>query len=477
MKNLIGREIEKKELKEFIETEISKMAVVYGRRRIGKTFLIEHSVKGFNSFLFEGIENRSKQQQIEHFLFQLKSYFKDEVSVTKVSGWKEAFLLLYELIKDNPLNIVVFDEFQWMSNYREEIVSDLKFVWDQYYSRLSNTNIILCGSIASFMIKKVLKSTALYGRIDLEINLRPFNISETCELLQNRNQEECMDAFFFTGGVPKYLELLKPYSSIRLAIQELAFTRNGYFNREYDRIFISHFGKKKEYEHIIEILMQYPDGLFRSKIAEKLKIAPGGQLSEYLYNLEKAGFISVFIPYNKGLNTKYKKYFISDSYIKFFFTFILPNRKKIEAQIVNDIFIKITQTNKFNLWLGKSFELFCFNHAGIIVEKLGFSGIDFNYGPFFKTRNISKQEQGFQIDLLFDRQDNVISLCEIKYTNKKIGIDIIDEVEKKVELLETVSGKKTIQKILITKNEVTRELFNKAYFYKIIRLKDLISHL
>ena len=475
MKELIGREVEKKNLKDFLNSSSSKLAVIYGRRRIGKSFLIEHSVQDYKSFMFEGIENQAKHDQLSHFIFQLKYYFGDKSVPRILNNWKEAFYLLYQLIKENQNCVIVFDEFQWMSNYRTEIVSDLKYIWDKFFSKMQNTNIILCGSIASFMINKVLKSKALYGRIDLEIHLEAFDISETCDMLYGRNLEECIEAFYFTGGVPKYLELLKNYSSIRLGIQELAFSRNGYFTQEYERIFISHFGKNIEYEQIVKVLIQSPDGLFRKNIAEKLKVKSGGQLSEYLFNLEKAGFISKFIPYNKDLNTKYKKYFISDSYIRFYFSFILPNMIKINSQTVTNLFIGISQSNQYKYWLGKNFELFCFRHAGIIADKLGFSAVDYRFGPYYRTRNSISYDKGFQIDLLFDRSDNVISLCEMKYKNKKIGVEIIDEVEKKVKLLEKEAGNKTIQRVLISKSEASIELLNKAYFYKIITLDQLVG--
>ncbi len=470
MKGLEGRINEINLIKNMIESKESKLGAVYGRRRIGKSFLIESVSKNYKSYLFEGVENQTVKEQFDHFLFQLKYYFKKKVKITEIKNWKEGFILLYELIKKEKDVVIVFDEFQWMSNYRGKIASELKFAWDKFYSKLPNTNIILCGSIASFMINKVIKSKALYGRIDLEINLKAFDIKETKLILKNRSNVELVEGFLFTGGVPKYLTLLKGAKSIRLGIQELAFTQNGYFNQEYKKIFISHFGKNIEYEKIIKILMKHPDGLFRKVIAEKLKVKSGGHLSELLFNLEEAGFIMKYIPYDKGLNCRYKKYFVSDAYIRFYFAFILPYEKQIKMQTAKNLFIEISQSHKYIAWLGKNFELFCFLHANLIAEKLGISGINYSYGPYFKTRN---DKNGFQIDLLFDRQDNVISLCEIKYTNKKIGVDIIEEVEQKVELLD--EKRKTIQRVLITKSEPTQELIDKCYFYNIITLDDLLA--
>ncbi len=423
---------------------------------------------------FEGLENKSKQEQIKHFIFQLKYRFKGIEISEDIKSWKEAFIQLYEIIKEQPMHIV-FDEFQWMANYRKEIVSELKFVWERFFSHINGITLILCGSIASFMISKVLKSNAMYGRVDLEINLKAFTIAETQKMLSGRNILELMEAQFFTGGIPKYIDLLSEKKSIRIGMQELCFEETGYYFSEYNRIFTSHFGKNPEYEKIITTLSKHPNGLSRIEIADNIKSSTGGLLTEYLRNLESADFIKSFVPFNKPYNSKHMKYILVDAYLRFYLTFIKPYINKIKSRSSTDMFRDISQTGIFYAWLGRSFEYFCIQHAVIITKILGFSGIEYKFGPYFRPS--TKKNAGIQIDLLFDRRDNVISMCEMKYTNRPVGIAVINEVEKKAEFLEQVSGKKTIHKILITKSNPTLDLQKTGYFYQIIKMEEFFKFL
>src|SRR5262249_11056901 len=158
--------------------------------------------------------------------------------------------------------------------YRHEIVSDLKHVWDRYFSKLPGQKLILCGSIASFMVEKVIKSKALYGRVDTEIELTGFTLANTQQLLAGRGQDEVLEAQMLTGGISKYLRLLVPYPSIQLAMQDLALTRRGYLAMEYQKIFSSHFGRHPEFENIVNLLAEHPLGVFREQIAARIQVAP-----------------------------------------------------------------------------------------------------------------------------------------------------------------------------------------------------------
>ncbi len=468
----IGRSKEIRELRELIERGVPSICVIYGRRRIGKSELIKHVYQDCKVLIFEGLENKPKKEQIEHFIFQLNYQLKIGPEKTCTS-WKSAFLLLYEAIKNNPYHIV-FDEFQWMANYKSDIVSELKFVWEQHFSKLKGVTLVLCGSIASYMIDRVIKSSALYGRTELQIHVKAFTINETGQMLPGKSVREIIEAHLFTGGIPKYLSLLRDKPSIRIGIEELAFKTSGYLFAEYERIFLSHFGKNKDYEKIITLLAHHPYGLFRYEIAQKVNFTLGGVLSKHLKNLKAAGFISIETPFDKPSHSRLIKYFLSDAYLRFYFIFIFPNIKKITTGVPKDIFSKITQTGAFYAWMGKSFEYFCIQHAHIIAQKLGFSGIDFSCGPYFKPRKLDTK--GIQIDLLFDRADHVLTLCEMKYTNKPIGMGIVGEVERRCEILQKNFPQKTIQKILITESQSTKELQSSGYFYKILTTSDFLDN-
>ena len=468
----IGRKEELRLLNGIINSDRPAIGVIYGRRRIGKSELIKKAFEKQKALIFEGLENRPKQDQIDNFLFQLFYQTKKEFTEKKVKSWREAFLLLYEELKLNPAH-VVFDEFQWMANYRNEIVSELKPVWDMYISRIKGITLILCGSIASFMIDKIVKAGAFYGRTDLVINLKGFMLPDTKEMLKGKGIIEILEAQMLLGGIPKYLDIIREKSSIRIGMEELAFTETGYLTDEYERIFLSHFGRNPVYEKIVEVLARHSYGLFRQQISERAGIDLGGGLTTHIKNLESAGFISSATPFHKGHNSRLLKYNLSDAYLRFYFSFIRPNLKKIKSGIHTSMFGQITQSGSFKSWMGRSFEYLCIEHARRISEILGFSGIEFLFGPFFNAPK--KGSPGVQIDLLFDRKDNVITLCEMKYSLSPVGTDIIEEVEKKFDILQNKFKSKTIQKVLISRSNATRDLTSSGFFYRIIRPEEFFK--
>jgi AAA+ ATPase superfamily predicted ATPase len=230
----IGRKNELERLGRFGRLPQSAVAVIYGRRRIGKSVLIEQALRDQGPIIFEGLEERSTREQLNHFMLQLQQLTGRDGG--KPRRWTEALLELFEVVKEHPRPIV-FDEFQWMANYRHELVSELKYVWDRFLSKLPGQKLILCGSIAPFMVEKVLRSKALYGRIDTELEVPAFKLPETCQMLPGKGVDEILEAHMFTGGVPKYLELLREYPSVQLAVRDLAFKSGEYFTSEYQRIF------------------------------------------------------------------------------------------------------------------------------------------------------------------------------------------------------------------------------------------------
>ena len=466
----VGREKEIQKIATLSLSGQSHIGVLYGRRRIGKSALIRESLKGKKVLLFEGLEEQGKTDQLRNFSFQF--CVQTGKKIKKYKTWSEAFYALYQFVEKNPHHIV-FDEFQWMANYRSGIVSELKMIWDQYLSHVQGTVLLLCGSIASFMIKKVVRSKALYGRTTLTIHLQGFSLSETQKMLGGKGCDETVQAYMLVGGVPKYLELLAGSSSIEVAMRELAFSPNGYLVEEFDRIFTSHFGASSEYQAILDRLARSPYGLFRNEIASAIGCESGGRLTSILYNLESAGFISHKHPFHSLANSKKSKYFLTDPYLRFYFEFIKPTIHRMNDKMEVDLFAEVRQTGAYYAWQGRSFEYLCMEHAHRIVQLLGFSGIKFEHGPFFESS--AKNKKGVQIDLVFNRADHVITLCEMKYSLAKVGKDVIDEVERKSEWLREKFPKKTIQKVLITKEGASSDLLASGYFYKVIEVEQLFD--
>jgi uncharacterized protein len=474
----IGRREELKRLGRFVDSSEPAIAAVFGRRRIGKSSLIRQALQGRDALFFDALEERPRREQIAHFMFQLQQQLESSdsprfpASVAPPASWKEAFLVLFEAIKDRP-RPVVFDELQWMANYRHELVSDLKYVWDGFFAKLPGQKLILCGSIASFMINKVIKSSALYGRVDAQIRLTGFSLAETRALLKGRGVDEILHAQMVTAGVPKYLRLLSEYPSVQLAIQDLAFTPNGYLTTEYERIFTSHFGKKPHFAKLVRALAEHPLGLYREGLARSAGVTLGGQLSQHLRDLESAGFINVVTPFNKSDESRHIKYFLNDAYLRFYFSFIRPSLRKIRTRKSTNLFNSISTSGAYHAWLGRSFEYLCLQHADVIAAELGFSGIDFTVGPYFAPARGGSA--AVQVDLLFDRADDVITVCEMKCSRHPPGIEVIDAMEKKLGLIAHVAGRKTLQPVLIVRGRVSQELTAAGYFYRIIDASEAFA--
>jgi len=466
----VGREAELEQLARLLGRKQASIAVIYGRRRIGKSSLIREALGDAPALHFEGLENRPKKEQVAAFLLQLSHQTGDGAGHHLPRTWREAFLLLEPALKRRP-SCVVLDEFQWMANYRAEIVSDLKLVWEQYLSRIPGVSLILCGSIASFMTTKVIRSSALYGRTDTIIHLKEFQLRETRSMLPQYGMEELLEAQMVLGGVPKYLELAGEHSSLHQAMDALAFTEGGYLVEEYERIFTSHFGRNPEYRKIVEALSAHPYGLFRTELAQAAGVEVGGGLSQHLTDLELAGFISSVIPFDKPSSSRLIKYFLSDAYLRFYFAFIRPGRRAA-SRSQRRPFSVLTQSGKFQNWRGRSFEHVCAQHAGRIAQILGFSGIDYAYGPYFRSPR--KNARGLQIDLVFDRADNVMTLCEMKCSRRPVGAAVLTEIASRAETIAQEFPSRTIQPVLVLHGNPTPAVVNSPILYGVIQSQELV---
>ncbi len=466
----VGRNEEVNALRLAIDAREAKVALIYGRRRIGKTALIRKAIGKQPALFIEGLENRPTQVQIASFLDQASRQFRKKIP--HATTWQAALMALDQALEKRPI-VIVLDEFQWLANYRSELVSTLKMVWENYWSRKPGRTLILCGSIASFMTTKVLKSSAFYGRVDLTIHLQGFRLTETARMLSKRGFAEILDAQCFTGGVPKYLELLADAPSIPLGMEKHAFRADGYFVEEYERIFVSHFGNGGDFQRIIRVLADSPYGLGRRELATKTDIAEGGTFSQHLHDLEAAGFISSQRPFDKGHETRLIRYHLSDPWISFYHAFMRTRLKQIREGGKRDLFITLRQTGAFRSWMGRAFELVCMRHSDQIARLIGFEAISYDVGPWFRAPR--KGALGVQIDLAYDRDDKVITLCEMKRQTAPLGRAVITEVERKVELLRQEFPRRSIQSVLVVDGPISKDVEASGYFHRIIQADELLK--
>lgn len=461
---LIGRQEEYALLEGEYNLRSSRLVVIYGRRRIGKSTLVENFMGTKPHLHFEGLEGLSTQEQILEFTKDLAKQIDDPL-LKKVTfkEWTEVFDYLTSYITRSKNKLVIFfDEFQWLAANQTKLVSLVKKYWDQHWKN-SSVLLILCGSIASFMVKKVIRSSALYGRINKELLLTALAPQETPLLLRPRRSSiENLQYNMILGGIPKYWEEIQANRSVPQNINNLFFKSIGYLFNDYEKFFYSQFKEHKTYEEIVKHLEK---PLSMEELSKKIKFSTGGGLKFYLNTLESAGFIKSYVPFDKDETSKLKKYRLIDEALRFYFKFVTPNKKIVSENKSQNLFERITK-NQWEVYLGFAFENFCMKNALLIAREMGFEDEVISYGPYFK-----RQSEGFQVDLVYKRKDKVITICEIKFYNKPVSAAVINEVERKVSLLK-IPKSHALEKVLITANSAEDSLQKAGYFHHIINLQD-----
>ncbi|MBF0432893.1 MAG: AAA family ATPase [Fibrobacteria bacterium] len=462
----IGREKEIALLQRKNWRDQAELIVIYGRRRIGKTALVEEAYKDRICWKFEGLEGRSTRRQIRNFLFTIYQHTGNEAVIQKqnsIKTWQEALLLLDKEIGTGEY-IIFFDEFQWMASMRTQLVSTFKWAWDNYLQKHSNCKFVICGSISSFIVKKVLRSRALYGRIDTEINLKPFSLNETSAFFHGKRlAQEVLEIYMAVGGVPQYLKVFEPEKSVAQNLCSLAFEPNGYFSKEYHRLFISHFSSNEQYEKIVKFLALHGPQT-RDALVKSLKTGNGGTFSNLLNDLTMAEFIEKVYPIDKHVGGRTLLLRQYDEFLHFYFRLIFPNKTAIETNTIK-VYEQLTGP-VYNQWRGYAFERLCRKHVKLIAKYLEFSGISFSFGSWFRKNEA-------QVDLLFKRADNVLTVCEMKYVERIKGVELIRTFEKKLAALQSVYNL-PVQKVLILGNQIDVPDKVFGYFDKVILFKDLV---
>lgn len=470
MKNFVGRRAEWERLNELGQKSEPAILIVYGRRRVGKTELLEQVYANRNILKFEGIKGKSQEEQRAHVLWQLSEYLNDPlVAKVKMESWIEVFNLIYERVPKGKWTIY-FEEVQWLANYEDTFISELKFVWDNYFRHRKGWLVILCGSSPSFIVNNVIFSKSLYNRSQHELHLKEFGLTETMQFLAPRSRREVMDAYLTVGGIPEYLKWCKTSSSTFTSICKNSFSPDSFFSREHDRIFVSSLAENKHYKAIIQYLAQVRFAT-REEILHHLKISSSGTISDVLKDIELCGFIEKYAPYNLNDESSLSRYCISDRYLQWYYKFIKPNESGIQNGTFQKNPIHAIKMDAYQKWLGFAFERFCRQQHRLIAKILGFQGIHYRAGAFYNKKT-QKNEPGFQFDLVFDRDDRVITLCEMRYSQAKIGTTVIEEFEKKIDLFPN-QKKKTLQKVLVTTEGASDALIRRHYFDHIITLDDL----
>ena len=466
-----GRKYELGIIKTAIASNRAELGIVYGRRRIGKSTLLMQSVTRKGDLYFEALQNVSLKKQIDHFLRQLADQTKTPRSLA--GNWHDAFEILTYHIKTKS-HYVVFDEFSWMASGRSELVSLLKYYWDNHWKKNPGLTLVICGSIASFMLKHIVHSKALHNRKTFEIKLPPLPALESKLFFNNlRSDFEIAKFLMVFGGIPKYLEQIDPRLSFSENVDRLCFQKNGFFVSEFETIFKEQFKVAKNYERIVNLLSQ--KSCSKEDLSKHLKISSGGGLTSYINNLEQADFIKVFAPQTPfgSSGEKTKKIVLWDEWLRFYFNYVEPHRSIIELNTEPGLFDKVAGQSVSNFF-GLSFEKLCMKNLSNIFKNIGYDIHQIiGFGPFFRQRKRNKgHEEGVQIDILVHKKGHVLTIIECKYSTIPISSSIISEVQRKIKFLKAPRHF-TIERILIASGELTVELQKSDYFHHIVGLETL----
>lgn len=483
---IIGRVREQDLLKDLIVSKKSEFIAVYGRRRVGKTYLIKNFVSASSYIFFHvtGLQNGTSKEQQEEFAKQIGATFYNSPSIIPRERWRDTFEDLTKAIETVPKNqtvVLFFDEFPWMATPRSRILTALELYWNRYWVFDKRIKLIICGSATSWIIENIINNKGgLHNRVTRAIHLKPFSLYETESFLKARQihleKKQILDLYTVLGGIPLYWSYVRKGRSAHQCIDELCFQSNGPLVKEFDRLFQSLFTDPKPYMDLIRVLAKHHYGLGQAGLITKAKLPDGGTTVRRLHQLEEAGFITSLVPY--GHKEKGVYYLVDDEYSLFYLRWIEPNLKTVAKKQINEGFW-LSQSNQpsWKSWAGYVFESICYKHIDQIRRALkidpGAHAGTWRYSPRTKEDGC-----GVQIDLLFDRMDGAITICEIKSSVSQFAIDksYAQELNRKVEVFKKQTRtKKQIFVVMITVCGLKQTIYSEDLIVDQVTLEDLFK--
>lgn len=401
---IIGRKQEIKELIRLKESKQAEFVAVYGRRRVGKTWLVRSFFHDQFTFYATGIARGSRQEQLQNFYKSICSYSKSNPQQPK--DWYETFDLLKNVIKRSRQRrkVVFLDELPWMDTQKSEFLKAVDLFWNSWGCMQKNLLFIVCGSAASWMVKNIIRNKGgLHNRLTCHLHLNPYTLAETKTYLHAQgirwNNDLIAECYMIMGGIPYYLHLLDRSLSLAQNVDRLFFAPNALLKNEFRNLYESLFKKSEDYVKIISALSKKSSGYTRDDIVKATGLTNGGGLTRRLDELEQCNFIRRYSPI-KGKTPIYQ---LADFYSLFYFQFINKMR-----HFDRDAWLHLQATPRHSTWLGLSFEKLCFAHVYAIQKALGITGI--------ATKTYPLLTPNAQMDMVIERADKVTTLCEMKYT-------------------------------------------------------------
>lgn len=476
MHRFLGRERELKLLLDLGQKKSASFVVIKGRRRIGKSRLVEELSKHFTHFYtFSGLPPDHKmtaRQQLDEFSRQISHQFK--TAGARYDDWGDAFWAVGERVRSGRV-LLFFDEISWMGSEDATFLGKIKNLWDLQLVKNSQVLFVICGSASAWIEENILSSTGFVGRISQTLTLEELPLS-TCSQFwpKNISSYEKLKLLSITGGIPKYLEEIYPNQSAEENIKRLCFMPGGFLVEEFDRIFSGIFLRSSTfYRRILEALAAGP----RTQIEIANLLDPEakmGRLPEYLWELQLAGFIAKDHAWNfkTGKDTRIQRYRLADNYIRFYLKYIEKNRSKIERNAF--AFKSLTALPEWNSVMGLQCENLVLHNRQKFRQLLNIAPEDvISENPYYQKKTAHKP--GCQIDYLIQTKFGTLYLCEIRFSKSPIGSSVIQEVESKIKALAIPRGF-SVRPVLVHVNGVTEEVIDADYFAAIVDLGQLLQN-
>lgn len=463
---IIGRKNEQSELLRLLDSEQAEFIMVYGRRRVGKTYLIRETFQNRFTFYMTGMNGVSLSEQLQNFSSSLV-LASGNSNNPKPESWFEAFEQLRNYLQnlDSPKKIVFLDELPWMDSKDSKFLPALEHFWNSFASATKNIKLVVCGSAASWMVKKIVENHGgLHNRITYKLKLNPFDVSETKEFLESKNiywdNRDISECYMALGGIPYYLNLLSSKLSLAQNLDALFFSETPLLDGEFNSLYASLFLHSEEYISIIGILSRKKVGFTREEIISHLKVKDGGGITRKLTELEQCGFIRKY----KALGKVPHMYQLIDFFSLFYFSFLEKGN-----DYDKDTWMHLQNSSTYKTWCGLSFERFCIAHAEKIKTILGISGIS--------TKTYSFYSPEAQVDMVIERGDRVVNLFEMKFTDLAYSLDKKDaeSLENKMLCLRSKMKKKqNIMNILVTTVPMIQSTYSSRLIQRNITIDEIV---